>query len=251
MDSFGEYLRRERELRHIELDEISRVTKIKKSYLQAIENDAYDELPDIPLVKGFIRAYCNYLGLNAEQTVNLFQQLYDERFKAEKPPSKSWIRINRSKVLIFTGTAILLMVFVLIIYHSSKEKTKEYSLEHETGAEQTNITSTSVAQPITSAASAITLSTASSPTTGTSFTVTIKQHTLLLKATEDTWVRLTQDENKENAQEALLKGGEQVLWKFTGTALLTVGNAQGIEIFLDNKKIQHNRTKAEVIKLKL
>jgi hypothetical protein len=81
--------------------------------------------------------------------------------------------------------------------------------------------------------------------------MTALQHTLLLKATENTWVRLVPN-NEENAgQEALLKAGEQVLWKFTGTGMLTVGNAEGLTIILDTKKIQHNRIRAEVIRLRL
>lgn len=251
MESFGEYLRRERELRHIELDEISQTTKIKKSYLQAIENDAYEELPDIALVKGFIRAYCNYIGLNPEQTVNYFQQLYNEKFKTEIPSSQSFIKTYRLRILILTLAVLTLAMVIFILNHFSKQKNKEYGFENKKTMEQTTFSSTLAIKPTTPVATTITQSIASEPITRASFTATIEQHTLLLKATEDTWVRLVPDKDEKNAQEALLRSGDQLLWKFTGTALLTIGNAQGVEIFLDNKKIQHSRIRAEVIKLKL
>lgn len=253
MDSFGEYLRKERELRHIELDEISKITKIKKAYFQAIENDTYEDLPDIALVKGFIRAYCNYIGLNTEQTINYFQQFYNEKFSKEEQPRASFLKtyLHQIKLAIYIVVPLLLVGISLILYHSMG-KSKEQVAKYNEGVQQLGLTSTTFTKPITANPALITQTVVSETVTGTSITsTTISQHTLLLKATEDTWVRLVPDEDEKTAREALLKPGEQVLWKFTGTALLTVGNAQGVNLILDNKVLQHNKRRAEVIKLKL
>jgi cytoskeletal protein RodZ len=255
MDSFGEFLRRERELRHIELNEISKITKIKKAYLQAIETDTYDELPDIAFVKGFIRAYCNYIGLDPEQTINYFQQFYDENFnQTTKPQKKSFNRgINQQKIVIPAAIGLLLAgIIFVVIYQVSKSRSNRHIPGYKNHVQQLNSTSTTPAQLSTQAATAITQSALSEiTTTGTPLTMTVRQHTLLLKATENTWVRLVPNDEENAGQEALLQAGEQVLWKFTGTAMLTVGNAEGLNIILDNKKIQHSRIKAEVIRLKL
>jgi cytoskeletal protein RodZ len=254
MDSFGEFLRRERELRHIELNEISKITKIKKAYLQAVENDAYDELPDIAFVKGFIRAYCNYIGLDSEQTINYFQQFYQETFNQAKQPQKKGFTIRSQQKIVIPAVIGLVLagIIFMVIYHVSKGRINKQETGYKNNIEQPGFTSTVAAQLNTQTATAITQTALSEITaTGTPLTMTALQHTLLLKATENTWVRLVPN-NEENAgQEALLKAGEQVLWKFTGTGMLTVGNAEGLTIILDTKKIQHNRIRAEVIRLRL
>jgi cytoskeleton protein RodZ len=64
MESPGEYLKRERELRGITLDRIHEVTRIQKKHLEAIEADDYDILPHPTFVKGFIKSYCRLLGVD-------------------------------------------------------------------------------------------------------------------------------------------------------------------------------------------
>ncbi len=44
------------------LDELSRTTRVASRYLQALESDAFDELPAPVFIRGFIRAYCQALG---------------------------------------------------------------------------------------------------------------------------------------------------------------------------------------------
>ena len=64
MESPGEYLKREREMRGVSLEDISHTTKIRVGLLAAIEKNDFDALPATPFVKGFIQAYCKYLGLD-------------------------------------------------------------------------------------------------------------------------------------------------------------------------------------------
>lgn len=72
MPSFGETLRRERELRQISLREISESTKINLRYLDALERDDFRHLPGGVFNKGFVRAYAQYIGVDAEQMVNAY-----------------------------------------------------------------------------------------------------------------------------------------------------------------------------------
>jgi cytoskeletal protein RodZ len=67
--TFGEHLKRERELRAVSLDEISAATRISTRFLQAIENEQWDQLPGGVFNRGFVRAVARYLGLDEEDTV--------------------------------------------------------------------------------------------------------------------------------------------------------------------------------------
>jgi cytoskeleton protein RodZ len=86
LQTFGEDLRREREIRGISLKEIADATKISKRFLEAIESNDHRTLPAPVFTRGFVREYARYVGLNAEEMVNRynFAVLKDDRI--EKPP---------------------------------------------------------------------------------------------------------------------------------------------------------------------
>ena len=78
----GARLRRNRLQRGIDLDQISRVTKVQPTYLRFIEEDRYDALPAAVYVRGFVTAYARCLGLPPARVVTD----YMERFEAGRPP---------------------------------------------------------------------------------------------------------------------------------------------------------------------
>jgi Helix-turn-helix domain/RodZ C-terminal domain len=72
MASFGDTLRREREMREISLREISDATKINIRYLEALEQNHFHILPGGLFNKGFIRAYAVYVGIDGEAMVTSY-----------------------------------------------------------------------------------------------------------------------------------------------------------------------------------
>lgn len=69
MPTFGENLRREREMRAVTLEEIAESTKISTRLLKALESDQFSELPGGVFTRSFIRAYAQYLGLDEEHVL--------------------------------------------------------------------------------------------------------------------------------------------------------------------------------------
>jgi cytoskeletal protein RodZ len=67
--SFGEKLRRQRELRGLSLEAISTTTKIGTRMLRAIEDEHFDQLPGGVFNKGFVRAYARQVGLDEDEAV--------------------------------------------------------------------------------------------------------------------------------------------------------------------------------------
>mgnify|MGYP000714695773 FL=1 len=74
MPSAGEVLQTEREVQGRTLTDIAAATHIKPHYLAALEADKYDTIPGAVFVKGFIRSYANYLGINGEELIDLYLQ---------------------------------------------------------------------------------------------------------------------------------------------------------------------------------
>ncbi|SRR5712692_633586 len=77
--SFGEHLKRERELRGVTLDEISTATRIATRFLQAIENEQWERLPGGVFNRGFVRAVARYLGLDEEDILAEYGQAAGDR----------------------------------------------------------------------------------------------------------------------------------------------------------------------------
>ena len=84
--SFGEELRREREIRGISLKEIADATKISKRFLDALERNDHRTLPAPVFTRGFVREYSRYVGLNAEEMVNRYNFAAANDDRIEKPP---------------------------------------------------------------------------------------------------------------------------------------------------------------------
>ena len=72
----GAILKRCREYHEISLDEAEEATKIGTNYLQALEEDQIGQFASVAYLKGFLRIYTTYLGLNPDDMIRLFDKLY-------------------------------------------------------------------------------------------------------------------------------------------------------------------------------
>jgi len=77
--TFGESLKREREMRGVTLEEISAATRIATRFLKAIENEEWEQLPGGVFNRGFVRAVARYLGLDEENTVSEYALAVGDR----------------------------------------------------------------------------------------------------------------------------------------------------------------------------
>ena len=69
----GKKLQETREAKNLSLEKIVNATHIRLRYLEAIESGNYSVLPSQLQVKGFIRTYAGYLGLNANSLIDVFE----------------------------------------------------------------------------------------------------------------------------------------------------------------------------------
>ena len=80
MFEIGSTLRETRVRRKTTLQQAEDDTKIRARYIQAMENDDFDLMPSPAYVKGFLRTYCEYLGLDA----NVILDEYRSRFEPDE-----------------------------------------------------------------------------------------------------------------------------------------------------------------------
>ena len=72
----GAILKRCREYHEITLEEAEEATKIGANYLQALEEDQVGQFASLAYLKGFLRIYATYLGLNPDDMIRLYDKLY-------------------------------------------------------------------------------------------------------------------------------------------------------------------------------
>lgn len=111
MSSFGEKLKRERELRGVSLREIADGTKISVRFLQALEEDRVEALPGGLFPRAFARQYALFLGLDAERIVADFVSAHGEPTPERKsiaPPLERRSPLSLGHV--FLGMIALLAV---------------------------------------------------------------------------------------------------------------------------------------------
>jgi cytoskeletal protein RodZ len=72
MDELGHILREARETKGYTLAEVQQETRISTRFLEALEDGEYDRLPTAVHVRGFLRNYARFLGLDPEPLLNRY-----------------------------------------------------------------------------------------------------------------------------------------------------------------------------------
>ena len=72
----GALLEKKRREKGLSLRDVEQATKIRTRYLEGLEREDYDMLPDAVYVQGFLKTYANFLGLDGER---LSRELRDRR----------------------------------------------------------------------------------------------------------------------------------------------------------------------------
>jgi cytoskeleton protein RodZ len=72
--TLGEKLRKLRSEKRIALNEVSRITKIQAVYLEYLEEGMYEKLPADVYVKGFLRSYAYFLGIDEQILIKLYEK---------------------------------------------------------------------------------------------------------------------------------------------------------------------------------
>jgi cytoskeletal protein RodZ len=218
MASFGDNLRRERELRGITLREISEATKISVRFLQALEQDRINVLPGGLFPRAFVRQYARYVGLDAEKLVAEYLYLHDELPAPENRPPTARPRLRVSPGTLFFGA-----VAVAAIVLSARR-----AAEPAKSARVATPAPTLAAQPAVLPGDRV------YPAPGTATPPPVTQGiTLTLTAQQNCWVEARAD--GQTVISRVLSEGESETLEAEGEIVLSVGNAGGLAISVNDR----------------
>ncbi len=131
MFEIGNSLREARLRQGADFPEIEQGTKIRGKYLRALEDEQFDVLPAQTYVKGFLRSYAEYLGLDGQ----LYVDEYNSRFvvgeedgpsrpRRSAPPQSRGVQVQ-SRVLLLTLLGIASVTALVIVAWTRGEPQKE------------------------------------------------------------------------------------------------------------------------------
>jgi cytoskeletal protein RodZ len=221
MASFGENLRRERELRGVSLRDMADATKISLRFLEALEKGRIDQVPGGLFARAFVRQYAKFLGLDAEKIVAefLFEQGQSGLPEREPPPPPARFGVPRG-VLLFLAVALAGGVLTWKRLGTAREQ--EATLPPPT-------TSPAVIQPTDRVYPP-------PPSLGAPAAVAIATKdgiTLSLTAQADCWVLAEAD--GETVLNRVLASGESQTFEAHGQIVLSVGNAGGLLLKVNDR----------------
>jgi cytoskeletal protein RodZ len=224
------YLRGLREAKGVSLDDISRSTRVGRRHLEALESDQLEDLPARVFVKGFIRAYCETLEAPPDHAYDLFRQTAGEPTRPERPAARPSFgsRPRRGGPLLVSAILVLALGGSLFALHlglkgPAREKVQASSVTPRPPEP-------AAAAPATPEPAALTPAT---PTTPVAKPVASQR--LVMRAIEPTWVRVQIDDGQ--VAEELLPTGAVREWTAARRFVLTVGNAGGIEVDFNGRRI--------------
>jgi cytoskeleton protein RodZ len=106
--TFGELLKREREMREVSLNEVTVATRIAPRFLEALENQDWEKLPGGVFNRGFVRAIARYLGLDEENLLAEYDLAHGEE-NADSPAPPGNRIPSPSKWLVVLAALVILL----------------------------------------------------------------------------------------------------------------------------------------------
>lgn len=116
MESIGTILKNTREKKNIPLEQVSQITKIPLIYLQAIEHEQYQLLPQGIFAKGFLKSYADTVGVDSNEILDIYKTLSNEKqiIKQIDPPKTD---STQAKTFFIIGFSIILLITGIILFY--------------------------------------------------------------------------------------------------------------------------------------
>jgi cytoskeletal protein RodZ len=221
MASFGENLRRERELRGVSLRDMADATKISLRFLEALEKDRLDQLPGGLFPRAFVRQYAKHLGLDPEKAVAEYLFEHGQSGLPEKaaPPPARGRAVPRG-LLLFVAVAVAGGVLTWKSMGRAREDGR--AERPATSLPQVIQPTDRVYPPPPSLGSTVTLP------AGTGDAITLS-----LTAQSDCWVLAEAD--GQTVLNRVLASGESTTFEAQGQIVLSVGNAGGLVLKVNDR----------------
>jgi cytoskeleton protein RodZ len=264
MSSVGSYLRQLRTQRGVSLEEIARSTRVMHSYLEALEADEFETLPAPVFAKGFIRAYCQALGVSPDEAFALWDQRGGEGAEAKpaamptRPapvPTATTEAVkrreaaeSRSRSAVLAGFVMLvvlglaLFAMTLWLQPSGEQQSERRAVLPAPAPQAVPVAETPLAatppQPVPAATVAAPTAAAPAPASSAEAPRIVgvtSPYRLVARTSERTWMRVRTEDGRSSEEN--IPAGETREWVSNRPFVLTIGNAGGVALELNGRRV--------------
>ncbi|HTJ27899.1 MAG TPA: RodZ domain-containing protein [Candidatus Limnocylindria bacterium] len=218
MPALGEEFRSAREARGLTLSDVAEQIHIRSVYLNAIENEEWPSIGAPVYVRGFIRTYARFLGLDAETAVSRFNDTVPVERPGTHAPTPTVIERERSgpSVWAVVGGIVALLLVAFVGYEW---------WQFTQGSQERPVAAAPQGQPTAGPAAAQSPVPTAAPAKPTA--TPLVRHRLAIELTQRSWLRVNVDGKTQ--LEGIFPAGTSKT--FSGEiADLRVGNAGGVRV---------------------
>ncbi|MEM7048987.1 MAG: helix-turn-helix domain-containing protein [Acidobacteriota bacterium] len=246
--SFGRWLRRQREVREIDLREIADRTKISLRYLKAMEQDRFDLLPAPVFARGFLREYARYVGLSPDEVVNFYLSAHEEMEALDDEGTVT--PRHRSSVLrhgLLLALAVALMVALAVYVAFYLENRRSAAPAEEAPAAAVPSPPEDAAPVLRGAAPAALPATMAPSPEAAAAAVPRAPLEVTLDFTAECWVEALID-GRQRLSELHVQGESLSLTAESEVLLRKIGNAAGVEVHVNGRPFPLDGSAGQVVR---
>jgi len=111
----GNSLREARERQGLGYPEIELATKIRAKYIRALEEEDFTSIPGDAYIRGFLRTYAEYLGLDGDVYVDEYASRFITSWRDELPPRPERRRIRTRQRPIERRAVLLVLAGIVVV----------------------------------------------------------------------------------------------------------------------------------------
>jgi hypothetical protein len=111
----GNSLRAARERQGLGYPEIELATKIRSKYIRALEEEDFDACLGDAYIRGFLRSYADYLGLDGELYVDEYASRFQASWHDELPTRRERPRVRRHERHVERRAVVLALVGIALL----------------------------------------------------------------------------------------------------------------------------------------
>jgi len=111
----GNSLREARERQGLGYPEIELATKIRAKYIRALEEEDFTAIPGDAYIRGFLRTYADYLGLDSDVYVDEYASRFITSWRDELPPRPQRRRVRTRERPIERRAVLIVLAGIVVV----------------------------------------------------------------------------------------------------------------------------------------
>jgi hypothetical protein len=111
----GNSLREARERQGLGYPEVELATKIRAKYIRALEEEDFTSIPGDAYIRGFLRTYADYLGLDSDVYVDEYASRFITSWRDELPPRPQRRRVRTRERPVERRAVLIVLAGIVVV----------------------------------------------------------------------------------------------------------------------------------------